>query len=67
MASVPSASSSAAPGRLVAAPVADTADPAAVPEALDTGRILDDSVECDVLADDDLSHVGSPNRGAVSY
>ena len=47
------------PGRLVAAPVANTADPAAVPEALVTGRVLDDAVEGDVLANDDLSHVGS--------
>src|SRR6266567_7523228 len=34
----------------------DLGEPAAVPEALFTGRVLDDSVERDVLADDDLSH-----------
>src|SRR6266849_3966351 len=38
----------------------DHADPAADPEALITGRVLDDSVERDVVAHDDLSHVGSP-------
>src|SRR6478736_10276248 len=27
-----------------------------------TGRVLDDSVECDVLAHDDLSHFGSAPR-----
>src|SRR5580704_4273933 len=43
------------------------ADPAAVPEALLAGRVLDDSVERDVLADDDLSHFGSPLVGVVSY
>src|SRR5262249_51739890 len=40
--------------------VFDQADPAAVPEAFVTGRVLDDSVERDVLAHHDLSHVGSP-------
>jgi hypothetical protein len=30
-----------------------------VPEALVTGRVMDDAVEGDVLANDDLSHVGS--------
>src|SRR5205807_3900207 len=40
--------------------VRDPADPAAVSEALVTGRILDYSVERDVLAHDDLSHFGSP-------
>jgi len=55
------------PGRLVAAPVADTTDPAAVPEALVAGRVLDDSVERGVLADDDLYHVGSPLAGGVGY
>jgi len=38
-----------------------SAGPAAEPEALLTSRVLDDSVERDVIADDDLSHVGSPN------
>src|SRR5580693_4731225 len=57
-------------GRLFAAlgpKLADTTDPAAVPEALLAGRVLDDSVERDVLADDDLSHFGSPLVGVVSY
>src|SRR4029453_3249001 len=36
--------------------VFDQADPATAPEAFVTGRVLDNSVECDVLADDDLSH-----------
>src|SRR4029450_2684870 len=36
--------------------VLDQADPAADPEAFVTGRVLDDPVECDVLADHDLSH-----------
>src|SRR6266542_1507456 len=40
--------------------VLDQADPAADPEALVTGRVLDDSVERDVLADHDLSHFDSP-------
>src|SRR5215468_12634556 len=40
--------------------VLDQADPAADPEAFVTGRVLDDPVERDVLADDDLSHLGSP-------
>ena len=40
--------------------VLDQADPAAEPEALVTGRILNDSVDRDVLAHDDLSHFGSP-------
>src|SRR5262245_50584897 len=38
--------------------VPDQADPAAYPEALVAGRVLDDSVERDVVADDDLSHLG---------
>src|SRR5262249_13228082 len=38
--------------------VLDQADPAAAAEALITGRVLDDSVERDVLADDDLAHLG---------
>src|SRR5262249_52416446 len=41
---------------LFASPV----EPAAVPGALVTGRVLDDSVEGDDLADDYLSHVRSP-------
>src|SRR5262249_55342360 len=49
-------------GRLVATTLADTTDPAAAPEPLRTGRVLDDSVECDVLADDDPSHLGSMLR-----
>src|ERR1700746_2558677 len=40
----------------------DQADPAADPEAFVTGRVLDDSVERDVLAHDDLSHFGSAPR-----
>src|SRR6266540_4367196 len=36
--------------------VLDQADPATDPEAFVTSRVLDDSVERDVLADDDLSH-----------
>src|SRR5439155_17776635 len=44
------------PGRLFATPLTHTTDPAAAPEALRTGRVLDDSVERHVLADDDLSH-----------
>src|SRR6201982_2614504 len=39
--------------------ISDQVDPAAGPEAFVTGRVLDDSVECDVLAHDDLSHFGS--------
>jgi DNA invertase Pin-like site-specific DNA recombinase len=46
-------------GKLRAIP--DQADPAAGPEAFVTGRVLDDSVERDVLAHDDLSHFGSPS------
>src|SRR6266550_332792 len=49
-------------GRLVATLAADTTNPAAEPETLDAGRVLDDSVERDVLADYDLSHFGSPSR-----
>src|SRR5215831_14542813 len=40
--------------------VLDQTDPAAAPEALVTGRVLDDAVERDVLADHDPSHFGSP-------
>src|SRR5438876_10122278 len=52
-------------GRLFATPLTDTTDPAAAPEALSTGRVLDDPVERDVLADDDLSHSGSPFPGVL--
>lgn len=37
----------------------DLADLTPDPEALITGRILDDSVERDVVAHDDLPHLGS--------
>src|SRR5262245_26796879 len=40
--------------------VLDLADPAADPETLVTGRVLDHPVERDVLAHDDPSHFGSP-------
>src|SRR5437660_8939054 len=50
-------------GPLFAVLVPDLAEPAAVPEAPLTGRVLDDSVERDVLADHDLSHLGSPLIG----
>jgi hypothetical protein len=36
----------------------DQADPAAGPKAFVTGRVTDDSIEREVLADDDLSHFG---------
>lgn len=39
----------------------DLADPAADPETLIAGRVLDDSVERDFLAHHDLSHFGSPS------
>src|SRR6478752_9946446 len=42
--------------------ISDQADPAAGPEAFVTGRVLDDSVERDVLAHDVLSHFGSAPR-----
>ena len=42
--------------------VSDRADPAVGPEALAAGRVLDDTVERDVLAHDDLSHSGSAPR-----
>src|SRR6202011_4283314 len=45
--------------------VLNPVEPAAVPEALLTGRVLDDSVERDVLADHDLSHLGSPFIGLL--
>src|SRR5206468_6969965 len=54
-------------GRPFATRFADATDPAAAPEALRTGRVLDDPVERDVLADDDLSHSGSPLAGVLSY
>src|SRR5207253_11405716 len=54
-------------GRLFTTRLTDTTDPAAAPEALRTGRVLDDPVERDVLADDDLSHSGSPFAGVVTY
>src|SRR5206468_11742939 len=54
-------------GRLFATPLTDTTDPATALEALRTGRVLDDSVERDVLADNDLSHSGSPFAGVLSY
>src|SRR6266487_51061 len=54
-------------GRLFTTPLTDTTDPAAAPEALRTGRVLDDCVERDVLADDDLSHSGSPFPNIVSH
>src|SRR6478752_4044537 len=46
------------PGFAVLVP--DPAEPVAVPEALFAGRVLGHSIERDVLADDDLSHLGSP-------
>src|SRR5438034_6143794 len=46
-------------GYLFTAPFADTPDPTAMPEALVTGRVLDNAIECCVFADDDLSHFGS--------
>ena len=45
--------------------VLDQADPAAAPQALIASRILDDPVQRDVLAHDDLPHAGSPSAGAV--
>src|SRR5262249_22773945 len=53
-------------GRLFATPVADTADPAADAKALVTCRVLDDSVERDVLADHDPSHLGPPRHWTVT-
>src|SRR5262249_6249948 len=47
-------------GPRFAVSVPNLAEPAAAPEALLTSRVLDDSVERDVLADDDLSHFGAP-------
>jgi hypothetical protein len=54
-------------GRLFATPLTDATDPAAAPEALRTGRVLDDSVEREVLADDNRSQSGSPFAGVLSY
>jgi hypothetical protein len=48
-------------GPLLAVFVPNLVEPAAVPEALLAGGVLDDSVERDVLAHDDLSHFGSPS------
>ena len=45
-------------GRSFATTLADTTDPAAAPEPFHTGRVLDDSVERDVLANHNLSHLG---------
>src|SRR6266566_7620366 len=53
-------------GCFFTAPVADTPDPTAVPEALVTGRVLDDAIERYVFADDDLSHCGSLLVAAVA-
>jgi hypothetical protein len=44
----------------------DPTDPAPALEALVTGRVLDDSVERNVVADDDLPHFGSPFGLALS-
>src|SRR5215211_2783248 len=46
--------------------VLDRADPAAAPEALVAGRVLDDSVKGDVVAHDDLSHFRS-SRSVSSF
>src|ERR671910_3676958 len=45
----------------------DPTDPASAREALVTGRALDDSVERDVLADDDPSHFGYSFSLALSF
>src|SRR5216683_2710636 len=49
-------------GRLVATLAADKTDPAAAAEALDPRWVLDDSVERDVLTDNNPSHCVSPCR-----
>jgi hypothetical protein len=49
-------------GCLFATTLTDTTDPAAPPEAFYAGRVLDDSVERDVLADDNLPDLGSMLR-----
>src|SRR5205814_306478 len=54
------------PGPRFTVLVPDLAEPAAVPEALLTSRVEGDSVERDVLADDDLSHFGRLSVGVVS-
>ena len=55
-------------GGATAKQASPTGVPAAEPEALLTGRVLDDSVERHVLADDDLSHAGfSSSLAVVSY
>ena len=56
-ASAPSASSCSTAAHASRSLVPDLAEPAAQPETLLTGRVLDDSVERDVLTDHDLSHV----------
>src|SRR5260370_32058183 len=53
-------------GRLFATLAANAIKPAAEPETLDAGRVLDDSVERDVLADDDPSHFRTPSRWSCS-
>jgi hypothetical protein len=50
-------------GPLRAIRVSNPAEPAADPETLLTGRVLDDPVERHILADDDRSHVASPSVG----
>jgi hypothetical protein len=54
------------PVKNLAVLVPNLKESAAAPEALLTGRVLDDSVERDVLADHDLSHFGSTCVGVVS-
>src|SRR5262249_51352352 len=49
-------------GRLCATLLADPTDPPSALEPFRTGRVLDDAVERDVLADHDLSHLGSMLR-----
>src|SRR3954452_6107930 len=44
----------------------DLAEPATVPETLLAGRVLDDSVQRDVLADHDLPHLGSLSPGCCT-
>src|SRR4029450_4220813 len=48
-------------------PVLDQADPAADPEALVAGRVLDDPVERDVVAHDDRCHFSAPFVCVLSY
>jgi hypothetical protein len=54
-------------GPRVAVLVPNVGAPVAAPEVLLTSRVLDDPVERDVLADNDLSHVDSPFDGGVVY